>query len=752
MTDYPFEQIIAADPSNPNIVASNGVITIFAPGDASKTPIELKTLSGLPLPNPITVNKLGMGPAFIAQLWQVAWEGGGLSNTFTSNIGLRDEAVAAVSAAQDAQAAAETAAANAAAGASEALAGAVGSAESAAASAAASAALVEAPADTAVQTLITSTGSATRAALKTTVAGEVTDTASATHAALSATILDNITTEAADTAGPIQTPTAAAIENTTTPVGAATKRQVYLLKRSSIIDVHDPAWDIDQMIADGVAITTELQAILDESVADSRARAVELGRLYGLIDAPVIIPNGGTMRGPGIGGYLTTAALSGACLVRKTGFNGDMIRFAASSLEGGRANMGPFTLEGFALYSQTGNTGGRGIAFKTSDGTPGIIQDTVRLHDLLIRRQPEGGILWPAGGRPMHITDVNCLWNGGPGYEFIADQGTGTKNLTSSILFNALSGDGNVGGLLVIRGGDENAAFTIISPKSERRVNPHYGNVAQQDNAIVLDNVASEVTVIGATHISSIPNGATFEPPGALVEVKGAALPKLRWLGSTVRVRDTDVAVSVLPYMVLDSQRGITVARPQGSGTYGQDEVAVARTKERLDTGESTIPRRNLTSTAIAGSTGNGFLTYFTAEKTELVGSILTETQATAAAGVTHGYVALYEENPTTRDLTLLCSSADTLTLWGTANTEYTTAMTDQTKWKVKGRRYAVMILCAATTMPNFGGNQSLSATRAAKPPRLAGRLNGITAPPASITAASIASTNLQFAADVLPV
>jgi hypothetical protein len=191
MTDYTFDQIIAVDPSHPQLVASNGVVTIFAPGDATKTPLALKTLTGLPLPNPVTVNNLGMGPAFIAQLWQVAWEGGGLAGQFTSNIGLRDQAVAAVTAAETAQAAAETAASTAgteaAAAASSALAGAVADADAAATSAASSAALVNAPADTAVQTLINASGSATRAALKTTVAGEVTDTASATRAALNAT-------------------------------------------------------------------------------------------------------------------------------------------------------------------------------------------------------------------------------------------------------------------------------------------------------------------------------------------------------------------------------------------------------------------------------------------------------------------------------------------------------------------------------------------------------------------------------------
>ncbi|MBT2248095.1 hypothetical protein JHV56_05190 [Arthrobacter sp. BHU FT2] len=176
-----------------------------------------------------------------------------------------------------------------------------------------------------------------------------------------------------------------------------------------------------------------------------------------------------------------------------------------------------------------------------------------------------------------------------------------------------------MGGLLVIRGGDENAAFTIVSSKSERRVNPHFGNVAQQDNAIVLDTVANEVTVIGATHIPSIPNGFLYEPPGALVEIKGEALPKLRWLGSTIRVRDNDVSAGSFPARCWIAPVASPCLARRVLAPTGRTKVVTGRTKDRLD--EYAIPRRNLTSTAIAGSSGNGFLTYFTAERPRRLGA-----------------------------------------------------------------------------------------------------------------------------------
>lgn len=114
---YTFDQIFAVDPANPSMVAADAPVTIFTPGDVARTPLPITDTTGVPLANPITTNEHGFGPAFIAGLDRVAWEGGGLSGFLTSYEGLKDEAVAATVAAQsaqqsaaDSQAAAETAA------------------------------------------------------------------------------------------------------------------------------------------------------------------------------------------------------------------------------------------------------------------------------------------------------------------------------------------------------------------------------------------------------------------------------------------------------------------------------------------------------------------------------------------------------------------------------------------------------------------------------------------------------------------
>jgi hypothetical protein len=172
---YSFDQIFAADPANPANVAQNASVTIFAPGDATMTPLTITDPDGTPLPNPIPVNANGFGPAFMASIDRVAWEGGGFTGFFTSYEGMKQVAL-------DAQTAAENAAATAGADAAAVATAAIGdvtadaaaaqaAAEAAAVSAANAAATASAPADTAIAAAVSNSGSASRAALNATYAG-----------------------------------------------------------------------------------------------------------------------------------------------------------------------------------------------------------------------------------------------------------------------------------------------------------------------------------------------------------------------------------------------------------------------------------------------------------------------------------------------------------------------------------------------------------------------------------------------------
>lgn len=123
---YTFDQIEARDPSRPELVAANALVTIYAPGDPSMTPLAITTTEGWPLSNPIQVNSNGYGPAFIhPTLDRVAWSGGEFSGYFTSYDSIKQDAVEAAAAAAASAAAAEEAARNSIAPTQEAVAAAL---------------------------------------------------------------------------------------------------------------------------------------------------------------------------------------------------------------------------------------------------------------------------------------------------------------------------------------------------------------------------------------------------------------------------------------------------------------------------------------------------------------------------------------------------------------------------------------------------------------------------------------------------
>jgi hypothetical protein len=105
-----YDPIFAQDPNNPNTVAKDATITLFDPADPTKAPITITDPTGSPLPNPITVDAFGMGPAFQhPTLERVGWTGAGFTNYLTSYEGMKNVATEAKDAAQEAASAATTA-------------------------------------------------------------------------------------------------------------------------------------------------------------------------------------------------------------------------------------------------------------------------------------------------------------------------------------------------------------------------------------------------------------------------------------------------------------------------------------------------------------------------------------------------------------------------------------------------------------------------------------------------------------------
>lgn len=118
MVDYPYAGILVADAVTFRR-ATNAAITVYDVNDTnSTTPLVLKDLSGLPLPNPLTSTSDGFVQAFVTTSEGVKLVGGGLTVVEYSHQGIKDAAVAAADAAQEAADSAATAAGNTVASAS----------------------------------------------------------------------------------------------------------------------------------------------------------------------------------------------------------------------------------------------------------------------------------------------------------------------------------------------------------------------------------------------------------------------------------------------------------------------------------------------------------------------------------------------------------------------------------------------------------------------------------------------------------
>lgn len=101
MADYLYDLDICFDPDNPNNIVRGGLIEIYDANDLEGTTLlALKDTSGLPLPNPMMSNEYGVIGRRIAPVPQCLWKSGPFSGVFNSYKGLRDEAVAARTAAE----------------------------------------------------------------------------------------------------------------------------------------------------------------------------------------------------------------------------------------------------------------------------------------------------------------------------------------------------------------------------------------------------------------------------------------------------------------------------------------------------------------------------------------------------------------------------------------------------------------------------------------------------------------------------
>lgn len=176
---------------------------------------------------------------------------------------------------------------------------------------------------------------------------------------------------------------------------------------------------------------------------------------------------------------------------------------------------------------------------------------------------------------------------------------------------------------------------------------------------------------------------------------------------------------------------------------------------DRLANGIESHNRRYVSSGAVTNGTQIIRITYIYADKSFTAGNIIVATGATAMSGTAPTLVqqALFEENPTTRDLTRLGITANTPSLFTVVTTEYVIPLTAGVPI-VAGKRYAVaQIIVGTGTMATYAGTTAVLNTGQQRAPRLCAQRTGAASMPTGITDAQLAAspTGNQMYAALIP-
>jgi len=280
------------------------------------------------------------------------------------------------------------------------------------------------------------------------------------------------------------------------------------------------------------ALTTYIQAFFDAGEAQVLAVRDSYFPAGTYLTDTLYIPLGMWVHGDGH--IETTARASTLFQQTSTGSGNDIFNF--KSLQNGSLYYWYGKLTDFAIFGDSSNTTGFGIHTKDESANDVNFQDTAVIRNLSVRKFPEGGIRGTVGAFPLEINGIKFLWNNGPGIWL-----TRTATIQGIHLEN-ISGDGNNGGVIKLE--DFNDGFghvTITNLKSEARINSDYSDAEHQTNAIDLDHCENLPLVVnGATHTSSIPDGANYKKPGSLIDISLGTAPSLSWSAVAIRVRGTD--------------------------------------------------------------------------------------------------------------------------------------------------------------------------------------------------------------------
>lgn len=170
-----------------------------------------------------------------------------------------------------------------------------------------------------------------------------------------------------------------------------------------------------------------------------------------------------------------------------------------------------------------------------------------------------------------------------------------------------------------------------------------------------------------------------------------------------------------------------------------------------LDIGEEIIPRYMPNNTGLAFTSGQLRLSYFTARKTETITQIRMHSGNTVAGATpTVARMGVYQEDPTTKDLTLISNTQHDSSLFSVSTTPYVRTLTTPFN-KVAGQRYASGCLIVSTqTMPTVI-SVGFNSIDAAISPRIAGFWAGQADLPQTVTNANIGSAGSSIQTMFLP-
>jgi hypothetical protein len=367
-----------------------------------------------------------------------------------------------------------------------------------------------------------------------------------------------------------------------------------------------PTFNVKAFGAKGDGITDDTAAIqraLDAAGGPLNTNQIVRNRVFFPAGqyrfSQLVVKNGVSLWGSGVGGYgsIDSGGQYGTELRQIAGTNDDgiVLRGIPNS-----EFVGPLDFRDFILMGDPTASAGSGIRLGKVDGTDATVADTCTFKNLLIRGWKDDGIHFTRGAVPVHVQDVNVLFNGRYGIYYSAPENVG---VTQAVHFDCVSGDGNLLGLIYCQNvNPDYGSILFTNIKSEKRINFQFGNVVGQEDCIILHNCRGPIAINGLTHISSVPDGVNFEEPGAAIRITGTNAPDLSFMAVAVRVRPSDTGGTA--YTLNDTTNSRTIPRQVHFGTYMNNDANATQVAYHFQSGAGGLLRMLLGTEMYPGIIG----------------------------------------------------------------------------------------------------------------------------------------------------